>query len=45
MMADDPTCRLMRWRLRLSLLDFMIIHQLGRKYKIPEELSTLRYEN
>lgn len=38
MNVDDPTGRLMRWRLRLSPFDFTTIPRPGRKHQVPDVL-------
>lgn len=41
MSIDDPTGRLMRWRFRLSSLEFLIIHRSTRKNQVPNDVYKL----
>ena len=40
---EDPTGRLMRWRLRLMEFDYEIIYRPGLKHQVPDALSRLRH--
>lgn len=42
MIIDDPTGQPMRWRQRLLLLDFSIIHRFCRKHLVPYPVFRLR---
>lgn len=42
MNVNDPTGRPMRWNLRLTPIDFSIVHRPGRKHQVPDELSRLK---
>lgn len=38
---DEPTGSFMRWHLRLSPFDFVIVHRPGRKPQFPDAVSLL----
>ena len=42
---NDPTGRLMRWRLRLMEFDYDIIYRPGRVHQVPDALSRIQHEN
>ena len=42
MTLNDPTGRLMRWRLRLLEFDYEILYRPGRVHQVPDALSRLR---
>ena len=40
---NDPTGRLMRWRLRLMEFDYEIVYRPGRVHQVPDVLSRLSH--
>ena len=45
MTLNDPTGRLMRWRLRLLDFDYEVLYRSGRVHQVPDALSRLLHED